>query len=85
MPPSSRGSGSFLLNNAIAGNADFFVTSDLKYHQFFDAENKIVIADIGHYESERFTKELIAGFLKEKFPKFAVHLSEVNTNPITYF
>lgn len=78
------GSGSFLLQKAIHQNADFFVSSDFKYHQFFDAENKIVIADIGHYESEQFTKELIYDLLIKKFPKFAVHFTEVNTNPINY-
>jgi len=79
------GSGSFLLKAAIASGAQFFVTADFKYHQFFDADNRIVIADIGHYESEQFTKELIYGFLIEKFPTFAIHLSEINTNPIKYF
>ncbi|KJF44686.1 Nif3-like dinuclear metal center hexameric protein [Draconibacterium sediminis] len=79
------GSGSFLLNQAIASGADFFVTGDFKYHQFFDAENKIVIADIGHFESEQFTKELFYELLTKKFPKFAIHLSEVNSNPVFYF
>jgi dinuclear metal center YbgI/SA1388 family protein len=78
------GSGSFLLNNAIAANTDVFITSDYKYHQFFDAENKIIIADIGHYESEQFTKELIKEQLNQKIPTFAVLLSEINTNPINY-
>ncbi|QIA09595.1 Nif3-like dinuclear metal center hexameric protein [Draconibacterium halophilum] len=79
------GAGSFLLNQAIAAGADVFVTGDFKYHQFFDAENKIVIADIGHFESEQFTKELFYEILTKKFPKFAVHLSEVNSNPVFYF
>ena len=79
------GAGSFLLNHAIAGNADIFVTGDFKYHQFFDAENKIVIADVGHYESEQFTKELFYELLTKKFPKFAVRFSEVRTNPVFYF
>lgn len=79
------GAGSFLLNDAISAGADFFVSGDFKYHQFFDAENKIVIADIGHFESEQFTKELFYELLTKKFPKFAVHLSEVNTNPVFYF
>lgn len=78
------GSGSFLLDDAIAAGADIFVTSDFKYHQFFDADNKLVIADIGHYESEQFTKELIRDLLKQKFPIFAPHLSEINTNPVNY-
>ena len=64
--------------------ADVFITADFKYHEFFDAENDIIIADIGHYESEQFTKELIQGIIKENFPKFATHLSELNTNPINY-
>ncbi len=79
------GAGSFLLNQAIAAGAEFFVTGDFKYHQFFDAENKIVIADIGHFESEQFTKELFYELLTKKFPKFVVRLSEVNTNPVFYF
>ena len=79
------GSGSFLLNTATAAGADFFVSGDFKYHQFFDAENKIVIADIGHFESEQFTKELFYELLTKKFPTFAIHLSEVGTNPVFYF
>ncbi|HRN93179.1 MAG TPA: Nif3-like dinuclear metal center hexameric protein [Chitinophagales bacterium] len=79
------GSGSFLLSAAIASGADFYVTGDFKYHEFFDAENKIVIADIGHYESEQFTKDLLFAFLNEKFPTFALHLSRINTNPVKYF
>ncbi len=79
------GSGSFLLHNAIAAQADFFVSSDFKYHQFFDADKKIVIADTGHFETEQFTKELFYNLLTKKFPKFAVRFSEVNTNPVFYF
>ena len=78
------GSGSFLLKNSISAGADIFISSDFKYHEFFDAEDKIVIADIGHYESEQYTKELIFDMLKEKFPKFALQLSKINTNPIKY-
>ena len=78
------GSGSFLLKHAIAVKADIFITADFKYHEFFDAENKIVIADIGHYESEQFTKDLIYDLLVKNFTKFAVQLSKVNTNPIKY-
>lgn len=78
------GSGSFLLKNAIAAGADVFVTGDFKYHQFFDAENQIVIADIGHYETEQFTMELFYDILSEKFSTFAIHLSKINTNPINY-
>ena len=78
------GSGSFLLGNAISANADIFITADYKYHQFFDADNKIVIADIGHYESEQFTKELLAEWLAQKFQKMSVFESEKNTNPVYY-
>ena len=78
------GSGSFLLANAKRQQADVFITADFKYHDFFDAENDLIIADIGHYESEQFTKELIQEILKENFPKFAAHLSVHNTNPINY-
>jgi dinuclear metal center YbgI/SA1388 family protein len=78
------GSGSFLLKNAINAGADIFVTGDFKYHQFFDAENRIVIADIGHYESEQFTGEIFYDILKKKFSTFALHLSKINTNPINY-
>jgi len=78
------GSGSFLLNNAKEVGADIFITADFKYHEFFDAENDIVIADIGHYESEQFTKDLIYDLLTKNFTKFAVRLSKVNTNPIKY-
>ena len=79
------GSGSFLLDDAIKAKADVFVTADFKYHQFFDAENKLVIADIGHYESEHLVKDWIADFLMQKFPTFAVRLTQVNTNPVQYF
>ena len=78
------GSGSFLLSAAIAAGADIFVTADMKYHDFFDAEEKIVVADIGHYESEQFTKELFYEILIKKFPNFALRLSEVKTNPVLY-
>jgi dinuclear metal center YbgI/SA1388 family protein len=79
------GSGSFLLANALQADADAFVTSDYKYHDFFDAESRLMICDIGHYESEVFTKELIGNYLSEKFGNFALHLSEVTSNPIKYF
>jgi len=79
------GAGSFLLNQAKAQGADIFITGDFKYHEFFDAEDQIIIADIGHYESEQFTPNLIHDVMKKKFINFALHLSEVNTNPINYF
>lgn len=78
------GSGSFLLQDAIRGGADVFVTADFKYHQFFDAESKIVIADIGHYESEQFTTEIFKDYLSDNFSTFAVRLAETVTNPIQY-
>jgi len=78
------GSGSFLLKNAIRAKADVFVTADFKYHQFFDADGMITIADIGHYESEQYTVELLGGWLAQKFPTFATHLTGVATNPIHY-
>jgi dinuclear metal center YbgI/SA1388 family protein len=78
------GSGSNFLSHAIAAEADIFISGDFKYHQFFDAEGKIVIADIGHYESEQFTKEVFYELLTKNFPKFAVQLSEVETNPVNY-
>jgi dinuclear metal center YbgI/SA1388 family protein len=78
------GSGSFAIGAAIAAGADVFLTSDLKYHQFYEAENKIVLADIGHYESERYTKNYIVDYLRKKIPNFAIILSEENTNPVKY-
>ncbi len=78
------GAGSFLLPRAIAAGADVFVTADYKYHEYFDAEDKLVIADIGHYESEQFTKELIRDTILKKFTNFATCLSEVKTNPVNY-
>ena len=79
------GSGSFLLGAAKAVGADVFITADYKYHQFFDADGTISILDVGHFESEQFTIDLIADRLSEKFPKFAVLKTEVNTNPIQYY
>ena len=78
------GAGSFLLNKAINLNADVFITADFKYHEFFDAENKLIIADIGHFESEQYTIDLISDGLKENFSNFAIRLTAVNTNPINY-
>ena len=78
------GSGSFLLKNAIAAGADVFVTADFKYHEFFDAEGKLVIADIGHFETEHFTQELLAEIISKKFPNFAIRLTKINTNPVKY-
>jgi dinuclear metal center YbgI/SA1388 family protein len=79
------GSGSFLLKDAIAAGADAFITADFKYHEFFDAEDKLIICDIGHYESEQFTSNLLIDNIQEKFRNFAIRLTEHNTNPINYF
>lgn len=78
------GSGSFLLSDALRADADAFVTADFKYHEFFDAEGRLVIADVGHFESEQFTIELLHDIVREKFPNFALHLTEVHTNPVFY-
>ena len=79
------GAGSFLTADALAAEADALVTADITYHKFFDNENRLLLLDIGHYESEQFTSELLAGFLSEKFANFAVHLSDIRTNPVRYF
>ncbi|MFZ9504934.1 MAG: Nif3-like dinuclear metal center hexameric protein [Cyclobacteriaceae bacterium] len=78
------GSGSFLLKKAISSGAELFISADFKYHDFFGAEGKIIIADIGHFESEQFTKDLLTGVLSKKFPNFAVTFSKIVTNPISY-
>lgn len=78
------GSGSFLLSQAIQAGAQVFVTADYKYHDFFDADGRIIIADIGHYESEVATKELLVEVLMKKFPTFAINFSTTVTNPISY-
>lgn len=79
------GSGGFLLADAVRAEADVFVTADYKYHEFFDADGKIVIADVGHFESEQFTQELLLEIIQKKFPTFAVRLTEIQTNPINYY
>ncbi|MDI1256385.1 MAG: Nif3-like dinuclear metal center hexameric protein [Flavobacterium sp.] len=78
------GSGSFAIKHAIAAGADAFLTADLKYHQFYEAENQLLLADIGHFESERYTKNYIVDYLTKKMPNFAFILSEENTNPVKY-
>jgi dinuclear metal center YbgI/SA1388 family protein len=78
------GAGSFLIKNAIAAGADFYISADIKYHEFFDANGQLVIADIGHYESEQFTLDLLKEVLEQKFPTFAVLKTEVITNPVRY-
>lgn len=79
------GSGSFLSGKAMAAGADVYVTSDIKYHEFFDANDRILLADIGHWESEQFTTDLLIELLQAKFPTFAVLKSGVKTNPVNYF
>ncbi len=78
------GSGSFLLKDAKKAGADVFITADFRYHDYFDAENQLMICDIGHYESEVYTKDLLFNYLSEKINNFALYLSEVNTNPVLY-
>jgi dinuclear metal center YbgI/SA1388 family protein len=78
------GSGSFLMEDAIHQGADTFITADIKYHQFFSASGRILLIDAGHFETEQFTVELIASFLKDIFPNFAVHISKVAQNPVNY-
>ena len=78
------GSGSFAINNAIKAGADAYVSADFKYHEFFKAEKKILLADVGHYESEQFTKNILVDYLMKKFSTFAIILSEKSTNPIYY-
>ncbi|MGA1226844.1 MAG: Nif3-like dinuclear metal center hexameric protein [Tamlana sp.] len=79
------GSGSFAINAAKSAGADAFITADLKYHDFFTAENILLLADIGHYESEQFTKNLLVAYLTKKITNFAIILSKTNTNPVKYF
>lgn len=79
------GSGVFLLPQAKAALADAFVTGDIKYHDFFEADGKLLMVDAGHYETEQFTKELMADIIQKKIPKFAALISEVNTNAVSYF
>ena len=79
------GSGSFLLPKAIRAGADIFITADYKYHQFFDADDRIVIADVGHFESEQYTIDLLVDQIKGKFSNFAARSAETRTNPVYYF
>lgn len=79
------GAGSFLISNALRAGADAFVTADLKYHEFFDANDRLLLADIGHYESEQFTIDLLQEVLEQKFPNFAVLKTKVETNPVRYY
>ncbi len=79
------GAGSFLILNALQVNADIFISADIKYHEFFDVDGRMVIADIGHFESEQYTVDLLHDILLEKFPTFAVLKTAVNTNPVFYY
>jgi len=79
------GAGSFLISKALASGADAYVTADMKYHEFFDANDRMLIADIGHYESEQFTISLLQEVLEQKFPTFAVLKTGMQTNPVRYF
>jgi dinuclear metal center YbgI/SA1388 family protein len=79
------GAGSFLIPVAKAAGVEVYITSDIKYHEFFDADNTILLIDIGHYESEQFTIELLADIIQQKFPNFAVLKTETKTNPVHYF
>jgi dinuclear metal center YbgI/SA1388 family protein len=79
------GAGSFLIASALRASADIYITADMKYHEFFDANGRMVIADIGHFESEQFTISLLQEVLEQKFPTFAVLKTEVRTNPVFYF
>ncbi|MBL0016869.1 MAG: Nif3-like dinuclear metal center hexameric protein [Bacteroidetes bacterium] len=78
------GAGSFLISNAISAGADAFITGDITYHKFFDSEGRILLLDIGHFESEQFTSNLLHSYLSETFPTFAVRLSRIVTNPVKY-
>lgn len=79
------GSGRFLLEAAKAAGADVLITSDFKYHDFFDADGKILVLDIGHFESEQFTMSLLSDWITKKFNTFAVRITEINTNPVNYY
>ena len=78
------GAGSFLISKALAAGVDAYITADIKYHEFFDANNRMLLADIGHYESEQFTINLLQEILEQKFPTFAVLKTAVETNPVYY-
>jgi hypothetical protein len=79
------GAGSFLISKVLAAGADAYITADIKYHEFFDANGRMLIADIGHYESEQFTIDLLKEILEQKFPTFAILKTGVRTNPVYYF
>ena len=78
------GAGAFLLPRAVASGADVFITGEVKYHDYFSYENSILVAEIGHYESEQYTKEIFYSIIREMFPSLSVSMTSVNTNPIKY-
>jgi dinuclear metal center YbgI/SA1388 family protein len=78
------GSGAFLIGDAIRAGADAYITGDIKYHDYFEADGRILLIDAGHYETEQFTPEIFNNLIRRKFPTFAIHFSEVRTNPINY-
>ncbi len=79
------GAGSFLINTAKAAGADIYISADMKYHEFFDADGQLVLVDIGHFESEQYTIDLLFELLSDKFPNFALLKTSINTNPVEYF
>ena len=79
------GSGAGLINAAVRAGADAFITGDIKYHSFTEAPSSMLVADIGHYESEKFSLTVLYDLIIKKFPKFALRFSEIKTNPINYF
>lgn len=79
------GSGAYLIKEAILADADVFITADIKYHDFFEANNQILLMDVGHYESEQFTIELLYALISQKFSKFATHYTKISTNPVQYY
>ena len=78
------GAGASLMSKAVAAGADMFVTGEIRYHDYFDFESRILLAEIGHYESEQYTKEIFCEIIQKKFPTFAIHSTQVDTNPINY-
>jgi len=78
------GAGAFLLSEAINCDADVFITGEIRYHDYFGHENDILMAEIGHYESEQYTKEIFYSLLRDLFPNFLIQFSKINTNPIKY-
>ncbi|MEO3497380.1 Nif3-like dinuclear metal center hexameric protein, partial [Phocaeicola vulgatus] len=78
------GAGAFLLPKAVSADADVFITGEVKYHDYFNYENDILVAEMGHYESEQYTKEIFYSIIQEMFPELEVQITRVNTNPIKY-